>query len=142
MRRLLTESGAGIPIRANHATLKSGAAGLIRAARADEVSRWKPRTERKLDLRLTTTDMEVARRAALQIYGKIMIHADDALIDAWARECRRRHPGVRLENWRIYVRTMVAAVNEISEPPEPLRAAFNDGPAGEIVGAVLKRINQ
>lgn len=86
--------------------------------------------------------MEVARRAALQIYGKPMIHADDALIDAWARECRRRHPGVRLENWRIYVRTMVAAVNEISEPPEPLRAAFNDGPAGKIVSTALKRINQ
>lgn len=71
-----------------------------------------------------------------------MIHADDALIEAWARECRRRHPGVRLENWRIYIRTMVAAVNEVSEPPESLRAAFNDGPAGKIVGAALKRLNQ
>lgn len=49
-------------------------------------------------------------------------------------------PGVRLENWRIYVRTVLAAVNGISEPPEPLRAAFNDGPVAQIVGAALKRV--
>lgn len=71
-----------------------------------------------------------------------MIHADDALIDAWARECRRQHPGVRLENWRIYVRAVIGAVNNISEPPESLRAAFNDGPAAQIVGAALKRVGR
>ena len=68
-----------------------------------------------------------------------MIHADEEMIEAWARACRQRHPGVRLENWRIYVRTVIAAINS---GDDRVRAAFNDGPEGEIVNAALKRIAQ
>lgn len=51
-----------------------------------------------------------------------MIHADETMIEAWARECWRKHPGVRIENWRIYVRAVIAAVNG----PLPLQATSED----------------
>lgn len=69
-----------------------------------------------------------------------MIHADDELIEVWAQECRRRHPGVRIENWRTYVRAVIGAVNGVESSHEPLRAAFNDGPETVIVQTVLQTL--
>lgn len=66
-----------------------------------------------------------------------MIHFDEDMIETWAQACRSRHPGVRLENWRIYVRTVIAAINGGEARNEPLRAAFNDGPAAAIVNDAL-----
>ena len=43
-----------------------------------------------------------------------MIHADKPLVEALARACQRNHPGVRIENWRIYVRAVIAAINSVT----------------------------